>query len=279
MTCVELQQSLHEIEDGSSAAQKAHLQSCPNCSSLLAELNLIAASAVELSESAEPSPRVWNSIETELRQLTAELDLIAASAPELAEAYEPSPRVWNSIEIEIGKLNAELDMIAASAPELAEAYEPSPRVWNSIEIALRQEGLIRPQRTERPRIPSFSLRWGWARWMVPAAAALLIAVGVYMNQHSTVQQLVNNTPAVTAPADDEILAGLNDADLLQEVSSQTPVMRAQYEDNLRRVNEYIQDAKSNAAANPNDDEARRSLMEAYQQKALLFEMAMDRSAQ
>jgi hypothetical protein len=54
-------------------------------------------------------------------------------------------------------------------------------------------------------------------------------------------------------------------------------VKAQYTDNLRRVNEYIQDAKSVVAANPNDEEAHRSLMEAYQQKAMLFELAMDRS--
>ncbi len=54
-------------------------------------------------------------------------------------------------------------------------------------------------------------------------------------------------------------------------------MQAQYADNLRHVNEYIQDAKVIVAANPNDEEARRSLMEAYQQKAMLFELAMDRS--
>ena len=31
------------------------------------------------------------------------------------------------------------------------------------------------------------------------------------------------------------------------------------------------------AENPNDEEARRSLMEAYQEKAMLFDLAMDRS--
>ena len=54
-------------------------------------------------------------------------------------------------------------------------------------------------------------------------------------------------------------------------------MQAQYTDNLRHVNEYIRDAKDVVAANPNDEEARRSLMEAYQEKAMLFELAMDRS--
>jgi hypothetical protein len=71
--------------------------------------------------------------------------------------------------------------------------------------------------------------------------------------------------------------GLNDDDLLQEIGQATPALRAQYEDNLRRVNEYIRDAQSNVADNPNDDEARRSLMAAYQEKAMLFELAMDRS--
>ena len=49
--------------------------------------------------------------------------------------------------------------------------------------------------------------------------------------------------------------------------------------NLRRVNEYIRDARNIAAADPNDEEARRSLMEAYQEKAMLFELALDRSLQ
>jgi hypothetical protein len=206
MDCVELQQSLAEIEDGSSAAQQAHLRSCSSCTALVEELALIIS----------------------------------------------------------------------SAPELVEADEPSPRVWNSIEIALRQEGLIRPQQANRPSIPSFATRWGWARWMVPAAATLLILVGIYVNQRSSSRQTVRNIVHVSTP--DVALAGLNDNELLQAVSDQTPVAQEQYQDNLRRVNAYIQDAKMNVEASPDDEEARRSLMEAYQQKAMLFEMAMDHSS-
>ena len=54
-------------------------------------------------------------------------------------------------------------------------------------------------------------------------------------------------------------------------------MKAEYTDNLQRVNEYIKDAKTDVDADPNDQEARRSLMEAYQEKAMLFELALDRS--
>ncbi len=208
MNCVELQKSLFEIEDGSSAEQRAHLKSCPDCSSLVAELNLIAAAAVELQG----------------------------------------------------------------------VQEPSPRVWNSIEIALRQEGLIRPQRSGRSLLPSFGSSWGWARWIAPAAALLLITLGIYIRQHLSTEVAKNEVkPVVSDAAADPALAGLNDDDLLQEVAQQSPALLAQYTDNLQRVNQYIQDAKNTVAANPDDEEARRSLMEAYQEKAMLFELALDRS--
>ena len=205
MNCVELRQSLAEVEDSSSAAQQAHLAGCPVCSTLVADLNLIISSAAELRE----------------------------------------------------------------------VDEPSPRVWNSIAIALRQERLIRPQGESRSRVASFGARWGRARWMVPAAAALLILVGIYANQHSPSTRLTKDTLPVPAVAVAD--AGMNDAELLQEVADRAPFMKMQYEDNLRRVNQYILDAQSTVDANPNDAEARRSLMDAYQQKAMLFEMAMDRS--
>ena len=54
-------------------------------------------------------------------------------------------------------------------------------------------------------------------------------------------------------------------------------MRAEYEESLRSANQFIADAKSDVAANPNDAEARRALLAAYQQKAMLFELALDRS--
>jgi len=207
MNCVELQQSLAENEDGSSAEQRAHLKTCPECSALAAELNRIVSAAIELRA----------------------------------------------------------------------ADEPSPRVWNSIEIALRQEGLIRDPKPGRSLLPSLSSRWGWARWMVPAAAALLIAVGLYVRPHSLPQQFEGNLKTPTSDVSDAAVAGLNDDDLLQEVASLSPDVRAQYAEDLRHVNEYIRDEKGIVDANPNDEEARRSLMDAYQEKAMLFELAMDRS--
>jgi hypothetical protein len=70
---------------------------------------------------------------------------------------------------------------------------------------------------------------------------------------------------------------LDDADLIQEVADNAPAMMTQYRENLRQVNESIRDAQGVVDESPNDQEARRSLMDAYQQKSMLFEMAMDRS--
>ncbi len=213
MNCVELQKSLVDSGDGSKAEQQAHLKTCPQCSALLAEMKVIAASAKMLQA----------------------------------------------------------------------ADEPSPRVWNSIEIALRREGLIRPPRPSRSLIPSFSSSWRWTRWLAPVAAVLVIAAGVYVRQQSRSGQLASNNTApavlsgVAADVSDTAIAGLNDDDLLQEVSELPAETQAQYADNLRRVNEYIRDAKSSVADDPSDDEARRSLLEACQQKAMLFDLAMDRS--
>ncbi len=181
---------------------------------------------------------------------------------------------------ECSALVAELSSIAHAAVELRASDEPDPRVWKAIEASLRREGLIRPQRTSRSLLPSFGSPWGMARWMVPAAAALLILVSVYMRPHAR-QDVAgsSSSPAVSVNGPELALAGLNDEDLMQEVDQQNPAMKEQYAENLRRVNQYILDAKTVVAAEPNDEEARRSLMEAYQEKSMLFELALDRSLQ
>lgn len=201
---------------------------------------------------------------------------LQASLAEIDDGRSPEQRDHLKTCPACSALVTELILIASTAVELRAVDEPSPRVWRSIEATLRQEGVIRPQRANRSLLPSLSSRWGWARWVVPAAAALLITVGLYVRQHSLSQQLARNTAQPVTVSDIQI-AGLNDDDLLQEIAQQSPALKAQYTDNLRRVNQYIEDAKSVVADNPNDDEARRSLMEAYQQKAMLFELAMDRS--
>ena len=168
----------------------------------------------------------------------------------------------------------ELDLIIEAAGRLQGADEPSPRVWNSITIALRQEGLIRPQREARPVASSFTARWGAARWLVPAAAMLLLALGLYVQHQSALTRLTQEASAVAPVARS---SDLDDDDLMQEVAANAPAMKTQYQDSLRQVNDSIREAQGFVDESPNDQEARRSLMDAYHQKSMLFEMAMDRS--
>ncbi|HTW59749.1 MAG TPA: hypothetical protein VMD99_16590 [Terriglobales bacterium] len=207
-----------------------------------------------------------------------ELQESLAEIAEIEDGGSAEQRAHLKVCPECSALVQELSLIASSAAALREADEPSPRVWNSIEIVLRREGLIHPPRAGRSLIPSISSRWAWARWFAPVAALLLLAVGIRLHQSDQPRHIALNTapPAFNA-ASEAAIAGLNDDDLLQEVATEAPALRAQYLDNLRRANQYIHDARSIVDANPNDEEARRSLLEAYQQKAMLFELAMDRS--
>jgi len=243
MNCVDLQRSLAGVEDLSIAEEQAHLKTCAACSTLVAELELIASSASELRATEEPNPRVWDSIATALRQE-------GLIRPQTIRTETKRPFVVSKSGAARGVPSGDIAASAAASRSFS----------------------------------SFAAGWGWRGWLVPAAAVVLVAVGFIVNQRSLVHQLAQHiAPAsTTAPAAANAnlvvpnLAGLNDDDLLQEIQNQSPAMRAQYVDNLRSANEYIRDAQSVVDANPNDEESRRSLLEAYQQKAMLFEMAMDR---
>ena len=173
-------------------------------------------------------------------------------------------------------LATSLQAIIGEARILQASHEPSPRVWNSIEIALRKEGLIRqPQsRSSHFLLPSLTRRWGVAAWLVPAAAALLVGVAFFLHPPSKTETLAKDsvpTPVLVSTGDQ------NDDQLLQEVASRSPMMRAAYESNLKDVNAYIRDAQDSVNADPNDEEARQALMDAYGQKSMIYEMALDRS--
>jgi hypothetical protein len=170
-------------------------------------------------------------------------------------------------------LLSDLNAISQQARLLRSSEEPSPRVWNSIEIALRQEGLIRQPQRESSLASTLSHRWKPA-WLVPVTAVLLVALGVFMYERGSAPQPTAEQP-VSAPVT-SATAG-EDQLLLEAVGTSSPAVRAAYETNLRNVNAYIQDARESAEADPNDEEAQQSLMDAYQQKAMVYEMALNRS--
>jgi hypothetical protein len=179
-------------------------------------------------------------------------------------------------------LVADLNAISREARLLQGSEEPSPWVWNSIEVGLRQEGLIRQPQHERPFIRPALLNWR-LRWLVPAAALLLVVFGVLLHERGTgPADLAKSQPAdvvkteLQHPNQADVMGG-DDQQLLETVALRMPSMRAAYEENLRAVNAYIRDAEQSAHSDPNDEVAQQYLRNAYEQKAMVYEMALDRS--
>jgi hypothetical protein len=172
------------------------------------------------------------------------------------------------------ELVRDLHSISSQAKLLrTEEAEPSARVWRFIEIALRQEGLIREPQQAEPQQAKIAVsgfrRWSSA-WWLPVSAMLLVSAGVLRYQHRSIDPTaVNKEPVVVALSDDQ--------QLLQTVETRSPGMLASYQANLKNVNAYIRDAEDSAKNNPNDEEAQRILMNAYEQKSMVYEMALDRS--
>ncbi|MFY9559241.1 MAG: hypothetical protein WAQ52_03320 [Terriglobales bacterium] len=241
MNCVDVQQVLPEIMDGGQNGEfRAHLKSCPACSELVADLELIASAARQLSASEEPAPRVWVKIAAELRA----------------------------------------------------------------------GGIIREPEADRARpvlLPGAGRRWN-AWWLVPVAAAVVVA-GSYVVSHKPAPQIADKSAVATPQATPQVardksaaatsrpapqltaekklpmvipfpketanFADPDDQQLLDEMSRRAPMMRASYENELRSVNSYIRDARAYAEQNPGDEDARKHLMDAYGQKAMLYQMALD----
>ncbi|MBZ5656000.1 MAG: hypothetical protein LAO56_12080 [Acidobacteriia bacterium] len=201
------------------------------------------------------------------------------------------------------ELVSDLKLISSEARQLSASDEPAPRVWVRIAAELRTEGLIREPEAAAPA-PATTARRGWrAWWLVPMAAALLAGAAYVVSHRPTPQVVYQQAPAVTTPAAPasqtpavvaqgpavrvspqqtaknrtDVSEGPSpeDQQFLSEVSQRAPGMRATYESQLRSVNNYIREVQAYLDQNPDDEDARQHLMEAYQQKAMLYQMALD----
>jgi hypothetical protein len=74
----------------------------------------------------------------------------------------------------------------------------------------------------------------------------------------------------------EAVPTAEDRQFLSVVSTRAPSMRASYENQLKGVNADIRETQAYVDRYPGDADARQHLMDAYQQKALLYQIALDR---
>lgn len=176
------------------------------------------------------------------------------------------------------ELVSDLNAISEQARFLQTTEEPSPRLWASIESTLRQEGLIRDAQPQLVLVPPRLSRWRFA-WLVPALAALLMAGGLVLHEYGRIgPQTAQQTVAKAGlPADQGTTMVPEEEEMLKLVAARAPALRATYESDLRAVDAYIRDAERSARTNPNDEIAQQYLMNAYEQKSMVYELAMDRS--
>ncbi|MGA8152820.1 MAG: hypothetical protein WB952_17860 [Terriglobales bacterium] len=156
--------------------------------------------------------------------------------------------------------------------------EPSPRVWTLIESTLRQEGLIHDALPQLVMIPPRASRWRFT-WLMPAMATLLVVCGLLLYQRGGLepQPKPQTVAKANLPADQGTDMVPEEEEVLTLVAERSPAMRASFESDLRAVDAYIRDAERSARTRPNDEIAQQYLMNAYEQKAMVYELAMDRS--
>jgi len=185
-------------------------------------------------------------------------------------------------------LLSDLNLVSSQAKLLLAADEPRPAVWNALEARLRSEGLIR--RSEPVPIPvrfkeSFFHRWRTA-WLVPVAAVLAIVAGLKLyhpagagdNAPIAKQQPVAAEPA-TRTASAKSPVSREDQQWLNSVAARPPAQLAKFRSDLDDANAFIRDAQESLRNDPNDAYTQQMLINAYEQKQMLYELAVDRSSQ
>jgi hypothetical protein len=172
-------------------------------------------------------------------------------------------------------LIADLTAIVATAHLLPAEVEPPPRVWTSLRVQLEQEGIIRSAAPHswwlgfsdffRPRL----LATAAVGLVIVAAAALHLqrsstqpteARNVYDNLYQDTSLTLNNDEALLPTMQLAASSGV-DVSLRQ---------------NLDIVDKFIVDCEQRVKEQPQDDLAREYLTGAYQQKAELISVMMER---
>jgi hypothetical protein len=260
MKCSDVDRILPEIIDGSASHGtrfttdqdlefQSHLRACPHCSELVSDLKLIASEAHHLSDSEEPSPAVWLRIAAELRAegLIRDPEL-ATMGPILVP--RPRPR-WNAFwlaPVAVAILAAGSYFLTHKSPL------PAPA-----QIAKRSEAEQPPLTQSDP----------------PQAKEATVAQNV-APVHTPRTQAMQSSGSSADESELSAPSGSDDQQFLREVSSRAPTMRATYENQLRAVNSEIRETQAYINQFPADLDARQHLMEVYQQKALLYQIALDR---
>jgi hypothetical protein len=245
-----------------------HVRNCPECSGLISDLDLIASEAPRLAANEEPGAQVWAQIAAQLRAEGVIRDSAnGAGAREFEYAparpmlvpRSPASRwsAWWLAPIAAALLAAG-SYVVYHQPAQQEAKAEAPAATGT---SATTSSSTTPSSTPVSSTPAPKAASDAQQKSAKAAGEDEIASAAKF-------------PAGQSPV--ELAASADDQQFLSEVSTRAPSMRATYESQLRAVNADIRESQAYLDRNPGDADARQHLMDAYQQKALLYQIALDR---
>src|SRR5208337_1201999 len=259
MTCSDVERVLPELvddaPDGALPGEvEAHVKSCPACSDLVSDLRLIASEARQLAASDEPAPRVWVRLAAELRAEGLIRD--PESAP-VRPVLVPVPTSWGRRWSAWWLAPVAAALLAAGSYVLS--HKPVPQVAKQQAPATPVTAAATPAPVTAPAPQLLAQKSA-----KPESARSASAKSASAKSAGAVKSEVEPAPSA------------EDQQFLSAVSTLAPSMRTTYELQLQAVNADIRETQAYVDRNPGDMDARQHLMDAYQQKALLYQIALDR---
>jgi hypothetical protein len=266
MTCSEVQEVLPEIMDVPVDGLfppdfQSHLKTCADCSDLVSDLRSIAGEARHLVANDEPSPQLWLRIAAQLRSEGLIRDQKSDFSPQenlkpVLIRNSPRPR-WG------------LSWLVPVAAMLLVAGTYVVKHQSNLSVSQSQTA-SNPAPAAAPNSNPAVTASTSAASATPEKAQVAKAPGAVAPGSPTPEQVAQRRRDVEAApsADDE--------QFMSVVSSRAPSMKTTYEKQLQAVNADIRESQAYVDQNPADADARQHLMEAYQQKALLYQLALDR---
>jgi hypothetical protein len=170
---------------------------------------------------------------------------------------------------------ADLTAIVATAHLLPAEVDPPARVWTSLRMQLEVEGVIRS-------VEQHSLWRGFSELFRPRVLAtaaiglLIIAAAALQFQRPTAQPTEARNTSEDVYQDTSLTLSNDEARLPTVSLAGNSGVDVSLRQNLDIVDKFIVDCEERVKANPQDDLAREYLSGAYQQKAELISVMMDR---
>ena len=172
-------------------------------------------------------------------------------------------------------LIADLTAIVATAHLLPAEVDPPARVWTSLRSQLQQEGIIRSA-ASRTGWLSFSHFFRPRVWATAALGLLIIAAAALQFQRPATQPTEARNSDENIYENTSLTLNNDEAHLPAMQLAGSSRMDVSLRQNLDIVDKFILDCEQRVKEEPQDELTREYLSGAYQQKAELISVMMDR---